>query len=134
MDFRTGESITAAQLRNGVYIWEVQNPLSFKIMHRSPIQAGSRMIVTKLRIMFDHGLKKALGMHKCFLDLKIYHYMKATSGMILSIFRSQLFRFLNNIGVISLANILYFASDLLYVKLHLVEDVSFTHNAQYKLY
>nr|QGN65506.1 replication enhancer protein [Mungbean yellow mosaic India virus] len=116
MDFRTGESITAAQLRNGVYIWEVQNPLSFKIMHHSPIQAGSRMIVTKLRIMFNHGLKKALGMHKCFLDLKIYHYMKATSGMILSIFRSQLFRFLNNIGVISLANILYFASDLLYSK------------------
>nr|AAX84784.1 AC3 [Mungbean yellow mosaic India virus] len=116
MDFRTGESITAAQLRNGVYIWEVQNPLSFKIMHHSPIQAGSRMIVTKLRIMFNHGLKKALGMHKCFLDLKIYHYMTATSGMILSIFRSQLFRFLNNIGVISLANILYFASDLLYSK------------------
>ncbi|AEX31056.1 AC3 [Mungbean yellow mosaic India virus Indonesia] len=134
MDFRTGDSITAAQLKNGVYIWEVQNPLYFKIMHHSPIQAGSRMIVTKLRIMFNHGLKKALGMHKCFLDLKIYHYMKATSGMILSIFRNQLFKFLNNLGVISLANILYFASDFLYVKLHLVEDVSFTHNVQYKLY
>nr|WGC76075.1 Replication Enhancer Protein [Mungbean yellow mosaic India virus] len=134
MDFRTGESITAAQLRNGVYTWEVQNPLSFKIMHHSPIQAGSEMVVTKLRIMFNHGLKKALGMHKCFLDLKLYHYMKATSGKILSIFRNQLLKFLNNVGVISLANILYFASDFLYVKLHFVEDVSFTHNVQYKLY
>nr|WNB50946.1 replication enhancer protein [Mungbean yellow mosaic India virus] len=134
MDFRTGESITAAQLRSGVYMWEVPNPLSFKIMHHTPIQAGSRMVVTKLRIMFNHGLKKALGMHKCFLDLKLYHYMKATSGMILSIFRNQLFMFLNNLGVISLANILYFASDFLYVKLHLVEDVSFTQNVQYKLY
>nr|ABD67441.1 REn [Mungbean yellow mosaic India virus] len=134
MDFRTGESITAAQLRNGVYIWEVQNPLSFKIMHHSPILAESRMMVTKLRIMFNHRLKIALGMHKCFLDLKLYHYMKATSGMILSIFRDQLFKFLNNLGVISLANILYFASDFLYNKLHLVEDVSFTHNVQYNLY
>nr|CAR64468.1 replication enhancer protein [Mungbean yellow mosaic India virus] len=134
MDFRTGEYITAAQLRSGVYIWEVQNPLSFKIMHHSPIRAGSRMMVTKLRIMFNHRLKKALGMHKCFLELKLYHYLTATSGMILSIFRNQLFRFLNNLGVISLANILYFASDFLYNKLHLVEDVSFTPNVQYKLY
>nr|QBQ95431.1 Replication enhancer protein [Mungbean yellow mosaic virus] len=134
MDFRTGEYITAAQLKSGVYIWEVQNPLSFKIMHHSPILAGSQMYVTKLRIMFNDGLKKALGMHKCFLDLKLYHYLTATSGMILSIFRRQLFKFLNNLGVISLANILYFASDFLYVKLHTVVDVSFTHNAQYKLY
>nr|QQL11601.1 replication enhancer protein [Mungbean yellow mosaic India virus] len=134
MDFRTGDNITAAQLRNGVFIWEVRNPLSFKIMQHRQILAGSRMMVTKLRIMFNHGLKKALLMHKCFLDLTLYHYLTATSGMILSIFRRQLFKFLNNLGVISLANILYFASDFLYVKLHLVEDVSFTHNAQYKLY
>nr|QQL11608.1 replication enhancer protein [Mungbean yellow mosaic India virus] len=134
MDFRTGEYITAAQLKSGVYIWEVQNPLSFKIMHHSPILAGSRMMVTRLRIMFNHGLKKALGMHKCFLDSKLYHYLTATSGMILLIFRRQLFKFLNNLGVISLANILYFVSDFLYVKLHSGSDVSFTHNAQYKLY
>nr|WDV40287.1 replication enhancer protein [Mungbean yellow mosaic India virus] len=134
MDFRTGEYITAAQLRSGVYIWEVQNPLSFRIMHHRPIRAGSRMMVTKLRIMFNHRLKKALGMHKCFLDLKLFHYLTATSGMILSIFRNQLFRFLNNSGVNRLAYILYFASDFLYKKLHLVEDISFTHNVQYKLY
>nr|WDV40292.1 replication enhancer protein [Mungbean yellow mosaic India virus] len=134
MDFRSGEYITAVQLRSGVYIWEVQNPLSFRIMHHRPIRAGSRMMVTKLRIMFNHRLKKALGMHKCFLDLKLFHYLTATSGMILSIFRNQLFRFLNNLGVISLANILYFASDFLYKKLHLVEDERITHNVQYKLY
>ncbi|AAD20639.1 replication enhancer protein [Mungbean yellow mosaic India virus] len=116
MDFRTGENITAAQLRSGVYIWEVQNPLSFKIMHHSPILAESRMNGHQAAHMFNHRLKKALGMHKCFLDLKLYHYMKATSGMILSIFRNQLFKFLNNLGVISLANILYFASDFLYNK------------------
>nr|WAJ60009.1 replication enhancer protein [Horsegram yellow mosaic virus] len=134
MDFRTGDNITAAQLRNGVYIWEVRNPLSFKILQHRPMGAGSRMIVTQIRLMFNHGLKKALQMHKCFLDLKLYHYMTATSGMILSIFRNQLFRYLNNLGVISLNNVLNGASHILYEKLHLVEDVSFTHNVQYKLY
>nr|UVJ88641.1 replication enhancer protein [Horsegram yellow mosaic virus] len=134
MDFRTGDNITAAQLRNGVYIWEVRNPLSFKILQHRPMGAGSRMIVTQIRLMFNHGLKKALQMHKCFLDLKLYHYMTATSGMILSIFRNQLFRYLNNLGVISLGNVLNSASHILYEKLHLVEDVSFTHNVQYKLY
>nr|ALH21967.1 replication enhanced protein [Horsegram yellow mosaic virus]QHD57737.1 replication enhancer protein [Horsegram yellow mosaic virus]QHD57770.1 replication enhancer protein [Horsegram yellow mosaic virus]UOW59953.1 replication enhancer protein [Horsegram yellow mosaic virus]UVJ88634.1 replication enhancer protein [Horsegram yellow mosaic virus] len=134
MDFRTGDNITAAQLRNGVYIWEVRNPLSFKILQHRPMGAGSRMIVTQIRLMFNHGLKKALQMHKCFLDLKLYHYMTATSGMILSIFRNQLFRYLNNLGVISIGNVLSGASHILYEKLHLVEDVSFTHNVQYKLY
>nr|QHD57776.1 replication enhancer protein [Horsegram yellow mosaic virus] len=134
MDFRTGDNITAAQLRNGVYIWEVRNPLSFKILQHRPMGAGSRMIVTQIRLMFNHGLKKALQMHKCFFDLKLYHYMTATSGMILSIFRNQLFRYLNNLGVISIGNVLSGASHILYEKLHLVEDVSFTHNVQYKLY
>nr|CAP69632.1 replication enhancer protein [Horsegram yellow mosaic virus] len=134
MDLRTGDNITAAQLRSGVYIWEVRNPLSFKILQHRPMGAGSRMTVTQIRLMFNHGLKKALQMHKCFLDLKLYHYMTATSGMILSIFRNQLFRYLNNLGVISLGNVLNGASHILYEKLHLVEDVSFTHNVQYKLY
>nr|UTQ11622.1 transcription activator protein [Mungbean yellow mosaic virus]UTQ11629.1 transcription activator protein [Mungbean yellow mosaic virus]UTQ11636.1 transcription activator protein [Mungbean yellow mosaic virus] len=134
MDFRTGDNITAAQLRNGVFTWEVRNPLSFKIMQHRQMSPGSRNYVTQIRIMFNHGLKKALLMHKCFLDLKIYHCLTATSGMILSIFRSQLFRYLNNLGVISIGNILKGASHILYEKLHHVEDVSLTHNVQYKLY
>nr|QHD57744.1 replication enhancer protein [Mungbean yellow mosaic virus]QHD57788.1 replication enhancer protein [Horsegram yellow mosaic virus]QHD57795.1 replication enhancer protein [Mungbean yellow mosaic virus]UVJ68668.1 replication enhancer protein [Mungbean yellow mosaic virus] len=134
MDFRTGDNITAAQLRNGVFTWEVRNPLSFKIMQHRQIRPGSQMYVTQIRIMFNHGLKKALLMHKCFLDLKIYHYFTATSGMILSTFSNQLFRYLNNLGVISLGNVLKGASYILYEKLHHVEDVSFTHNVQYKLY
>nr|UVJ68682.1 replication enhancer protein [Mungbean yellow mosaic virus] len=134
MDFRTGDNITAAQLRNGVFTWEVRNPLSFKIMQHRQIRPGSQMYVTQIRIMFNHGLKKALRMHKCFLDLKLYHYLTATSGMILSIFSRQLFRYLNNLGVISIGNVLQGASYILYEKLHHVEDVSFTHNVQYKLY
>nr|QHD57725.1 replication enhancer protein [Mungbean yellow mosaic virus]QHD57850.1 replication enhancer protein [Mungbean yellow mosaic virus]QPK40963.1 replication enhancer protein [Mungbean yellow mosaic virus]UVJ68675.1 replication enhancer protein [Mungbean yellow mosaic virus] len=134
MDFRTGDNITAAQLRNGVFTWEVRNPLSFKIMQHRQIRPGSPMYVTQIRIMFNHGLKKALLMHKCFLDLKLYHYLTATSGMILSIFSRQLFRYLNNLGVISIGNVLQGASYILYEKLHHVEDVSFTHNVQYKLY
>ncbi|CAA10705.1 AC3 protein [Mungbean yellow mosaic virus-Vigna] len=134
MDFRTGDNITAAQLKNGVFIWEVRNPLSFKIMQHRQIRPGSQMYVTQIRIMFNHGLKKALLMHKCFLDLTLYHYLTATSGMILSTFSDQLFRYLNNLGVISIGNVLKGASHILYEKLHHVEDVSLTHNVQYKLY
>nr|AWD30787.1 C3 [Tomato yellow leaf curl virus]AWD30793.1 C3 [Tomato yellow leaf curl virus] len=35
MDSRTGELITAPQAENGVFIWEINNPLYFKITDHS---------------------------------------------------------------------------------------------------
>nr|UFI08382.1 replication enhancer protein [Mungbean yellow mosaic India virus] len=134
MDFRTGESITAAQLRSGVYPWEVQNPVCIKIMLRSVILAAPGMMVTNLRIIFNLRLKYALWMLKRLVEMKLFHYCSKTSGMISLIFGRQLYKFLNIMGVVCLVKILYFASDFLYNKLHQVEDVSFTHNVQYKLY
>ncbi|WAB58491.1 replication enhancer protein [Cajanus scarabaeoides yellow mosaic virus] len=93
MDLRTGELITASQANNGAYIWGITNPLSFKVLtHESPWDITT-MNRTVVRIMFNHQLKKALGMHKCFLDLTIYHRFKTTSGRILIIFRNQLLRY-----------------------------------------
>ncbi|ANW06474.1 replication enhancer protein [Velvet bean golden mosaic virus] len=134
MDSRTGESITADQLRNGVFIWEIKNPLYFETLEHYPIRRGSTMMVTRMRIKFNHGLRKALQMHKCYLNLTIYHYLRTTSGMILSIFRRQLFRYLNNLGVLSISNILSGCSHVFYNVFPHVEDVNLSYDIKYKLY
>ncbi|CBA34959.1 AC3 protein [Velvet bean severe mosaic virus] len=134
MDSRTGESITATQLRNGVYTWEINNPLYFEILEHYPILPGSRMIVTRMRIKFNHNLRKALQMHKCYLNLTIFHYFRATSGMILSIFKKQLFTYINNLGVLSLNTLLSGCSHVFYNVFQQVDNVYLDYDIKYKLY
>ncbi|AFJ39284.1 transcription activator protein [Tomato leaf curl Bangladesh virus-[India:Udaipur:Gaillardia:2009]] len=72
MDSRTGEPITAAQAVNGVFTWEIQNPLYFKITehHNRPFLTNRDIIIIQLQ--FNHNLRKALGIHKCFLVYRIW--------------------------------------------------------------
>nr|ADW24245.1 REn protein [Kudzu mosaic virus] len=138
MDLRTGVSITAAQLENGVFTWEVANPLSFKIMDHDRVWYHNliqwQKFRTTIRIMFNHSLKKALGIHKAFLDLTIYHRFIQPSGRICSTFRRQLLRYINNLGVISLSTVLQACSHVLFNVFEHVDDVTLSHNVQYKLY
>nr|WPF72398.1 replication enhancer protein [Dolichos yellow mosaic virus] len=134
-DSRTGESITAAQLQSGVFIWELKNPLSFKILeHHEGFLFDPNQHRTKIRIMFNHGLKKALGIHKAFLDFVIYHRLTPQSGRILNVFRNFLSRFLNNLGIISMNNVLRGCEYVLYDVFQRIEAVDFEYNVQWKLY
>nr|WLD18030.1 REn [Chilli leaf curl virus] len=107
MDSRTGEPITAAQAKNGVFIWEITNPLYFKITehHSRPFLRNQDIITVQIR--FNHNLRKALAIHKCFLTFRIWTTLQPRTGHFLRVFRTQVLQFLlNNFAVISINNVL----------------------------
>ncbi|UTQ10239.1 AC3 [Hyptis golden mosaic virus] len=118
MDSRTGELITAPQAENGVYIWEITNPLYFKISHvENPPNTDSR--VYHIQIRFNHNLRKGLGLHKAFLNFQVWTTSVTASGTTyLSRFRHLVLLYLDQLGVISLNNVIRavrFATDKRYV-------------------
>uniref|UniRef100_A0AB38ZLT5 Replication enhancer n=1 Tax=Chilli leaf curl Salem virus TaxID=3145020 RepID=A0AB38ZLT5_9GEMI len=106
MDLRTGERITAAQATNGVSIWQVPNPLYFTILshHRRPFNSTTDLLT--VRIQFNHNLRKAWGVHKCFLAFRNGTTLQPQTGHFLRVFRTKVMRCLNNFAVISLNNVI----------------------------
>ncbi|ACD93154.1 replication enhancer protein [Tomato leaf distortion virus] len=132
MDSRTGELITAHQAENGVYIWEITNPLYFK-MHRVEDIPFTRTRVYHIQIRFNHNLRKALGLHKAFLNFQVWTTSMRASGMTyLSRFRHLVMMYLEQLGVIALNNVIRavrFATDKSYVN-HVLEN----HSIKFKFY
>nr|QBO66582.1 replication enhancer protein [Papaya leaf curl virus] len=126
MDSRTGELITAAQEMNGVYIWKVPNPLYFKITehHQRPFLMNHDIIT--VQIQFNHNLRKALRIHKCFLGFRICMTLQPPTGHFLRVFKTQVLKYLDNLGVISINTVLKSVNHVLWNVLHHVvyEDQS----------
>nr|AGZ95251.1 C3 [Papaya leaf curl Guandong virus] len=106
MDSRTGEYITAAQAENGAYIWTVPNPLYFKIIDHKNRPGNTNHDIIRLHIRFNHNLRKALGMHQCFLDFRIWTRLHPQTWRFLRVFKYQCMKYLDNLGVISLNNVI----------------------------
>ncbi|AOR05744.1 AC3 protein [Synedrella leaf curl virus] len=134
MDSRTGELITAAQAENGVYIWEIQNPLYFKIIehHNRPFLMKEDIIT--LQIQFNYNLRKALGVHKCFLVYRIWMNSQPQTGRFLRVFKTQVLKFLNNLGVISLNNVIRAVNYVLWDALTQTTFVESSHIIKFNLY
>nr|QAB47421.1 Replication enhancer protein [Chilli leaf curl virus] len=134
MDSRTGEPITAAQAENGVFIWEITNPLYFKITeHHSRPFLRSQDIIT-VQIRFNHNLRKALGMHKCFLTYRIWTTLQPQTGHFLRVFKTQVLKVLNNFAVISINNINRAVDHVLWNVLDHVVYVNQSYSIKYNLY
>ncbi|QGV12705.1 replication enhancer protein [Chili leaf curl Pakistan virus] len=105
MDSRTGEHITAAQAESGVFIWEIPNPLYFNILehHHRPFLRNQDIIT--VRIQFNHNLRRALGVHKCFLVYRIWMTSQPPIGSFLRVFKTQIVKYLDHLGVISINNV-----------------------------
>ncbi|UNA95271.1 REn [Euphorbia severe leaf golden mosaic virus] len=132
MDSRTGELITAPQAENGVYIWEITNPLYFKITHvETPLYTNTR--IYHIQIRFNHNLRKALDLHKAFLNFQVWTTSLTASGTTyLNRFRHLVLLYLDQLGVISVNNVIRavsFATDRSYVN-HVLED----HSIKFKIY
>lgn len=134
MDSRTGELITAAQAENGVYIWEIQNPLYFKITkhHERPFLMKEDII--NIRIQFNYNLRKALGIHQCFLIFQIWTRLRPQTWHFLRVFRTQVLTFLNNLGVISLNNVIRAVNYVLWDALKQTTFVESSHIIKFNLY
>nr|CRI68491.1 Replication enhancer protein [Pepper huasteco yellow vein virus] len=118
MDLRTGEPITAAQATNGVFIWELQNPLYFQIMHvETPLYTHSR--VFHIQVRANHNMRRALGLHKAYFNFQVWTTLTTISGQTyLHRFKLHVMFYLNNLGVISINNVIRavsFATDRRYV-------------------
>nr|UUV61397.1 C3 [Tomato mottle leaf curl virus] len=132
MDSRTGELITAHQAQNGAFIWEVPNPLYFKITNvENPIHTNTR--IYHIQIRFNHNLRRALDLHKCFLNFQVWATSTTASGTTyLNRFRDLVNMYLDRLGVISINNVIravQFATDKPYVN-YVLED----HSIKFKLY
>ncbi|AAD51289.1 C3 [Tomato leaf curl Bangalore virus] len=134
MDSRTGEPIAAAQTENGVFIWEIQNPLYFKITehHNRPF-LSERDIIT-VQIQFNHNLRKALGIHKCFLAYRIWTTSQPLTGHFFRVFKTQVYKFLNNLGVISINNVNRAVDHVLWSVLHHVIYVEQSYLIKFNIY
>nr|AHA80816.1 replication enhancer protein [Bhendi yellow vein mosaic virus] len=114
MDSRTGERITAAHTRNGVFIWEVPNPLYFKILSHDDRPFTTNMDIIKIRIQFNYNLRRALGVHKCFLTFRIWTTLHPQTGLFLRVFKTQVLKYLHNLGVVSINLVIKAVEHVLY--------------------
>nr|ATG84443.1 replication enhancer protein [Croton yellow vein mosaic virus] len=134
MDSRTGELITAAQAENGVFIWEIQNPLYFKILehHNRPFNMNEDIMT--IRIQFNHNLRKALGMHKCFLVFRIWMTSQPQTGRFLRVFKTQVLKYLNNLGVVSINTVIRSVDHVLWNVLHHIVYVDQSYSIKFNIY
>nr|UYO78192.1 AC3 [Tomato leaf curl Palampur virus] len=105
-DSRTGEYITADRAESGVYTWDVPNPLYFKILKHHVKPCLTHHDIIKIQIQFNHKLRKALGVHKCFLTFQIWTGLRPQTGIFLRVFKTQVLKYLDMLGVISIYNVI----------------------------
>ncbi|AAY33836.1 AC3 protein [Potato yellow mosaic virus] len=132
MDSRTGELITARQAENGVFTWEIENPLYFKI-NRVEDVLYTRTRIYSVQVRFNHNLRKALDLHKAYLNFQVWTTsMTASGSTYLARFRQLVLLYLNQLGVISINNVIKavrFATDRSYVN-YVLEN----HSIKLKFY
>ncbi|ACJ03797.1 replication enhancer protein [Mesta yellow vein mosaic virus-[India:Barrackpore:Leaf Curl:2007]] len=134
MDLRTGEPITAAQAWSGAYIWEVPNPLYFKILSHEDRPYSSNMDIITVRIQFNYNLRRALGVHKCFLTFRVWTTLHPPTGLFLRVFKTQVLKYLKNLGVISINAIIRAVDHVLYNKMEQTMFVDQYSEIKFDLY
>nr|AKQ21213.1 replication enhancer protein [Clerodendron yellow mosaic virus] len=134
MDSRTEELITAAQATSGVFIWEVPNPLYFKILSHLDRPFFRNHDIITIQIRFNHNLRRALGLHKCCIDFRIWTSLHPQTGRFLTVFRTQIMRYLDNLGVICINNVFKAVDHVLYNVIQHDIDVEISHEIKFLLY
>nr|QJA07400.1 replication enhancement protein [Tomato leaf curl Uganda virus] len=134
MDSRTGEYITAHQAMSGVNIWEIQNPLYFKITDHNIRPFNTNHDIISIQIRFNHNLRKELGIHKCFLNFKVWTTLQPQTGRFLRVFRYQVLKYLDNLGVISINTVIRAVDHVLYNVLVNTLQVTEEHEIKFNLY
>nr|AFB17985.1 replication enhancer protein [Acalypha yellow mosaic Siliguri virus] len=134
MDSRTGELITAAQATNGVFIWEVPNPLYFKITDHQSLPFRMHLDIITVQIRFNHNLRKALGLHQCWMDFKIWTALHPQTGRFLRVFNYQVLKYLDMVGVISINNVVNAVEHVMYNVLTKTAHIEQANIIKFNLY
>nr|UFP62914.1 AC3 [African cassava mosaic virus] len=136
MDLRTGELITAPQALNGVYTWDINNSLYFAITRheQGPFGVNQDIITVQGLFRFNHNLWKVLGIHKCFINFRIWTTLQLQTGLFLRVFRYQVLKYLDNMGVISINNVIRAGDHVLFNVIAKTIKCQLTHEIKFKLY
>nr|AAW50890.1 replication associated protein [Begomovirus sp. CR-2004-3] len=134
MDSRTGEPITAAQAWSGAYTGSFQIPLYFKILSHDNRPFTMNMDSIKIRIQFNYNLRRARGVHKCFLTYRIWTTLRPPTGLFLRVFKTQVLKYLNNLGVISINSIIMAVEHVLYNRIEQTMYVEQSSEIKFDLY
>nr|APP87727.1 Ren/C3 [Grapevine geminivirus A]ASJ80943.1 Ren/C3 [Grapevine geminivirus A] len=101
LDSRTGESLTSQQTQTGVYSWTLKNPLYVTIIQSWDIflPKGKGF---KIQFRANHNMRKALGLHKCWITYRVWTTLK-TFGLISlqNRIRDRILSYFDSVGVIS---------------------------------
>nr|UXB54294.1 replication enhancer protein [Squash leaf curl China virus] len=133
-DSRTGEYITVDRAESGVYIWMVPNPLYFKILKHDIRPCLEEHDIIKVQIVFNHNLRRALGLHKCAITFRIWTGLRPPTGIFLRVFKTQVLKYLDMIGVIGIYNVIRAAYHVLDNVLEKTIDVWTTYDVKLNLY
>nr|QBL07486.1 AC3 protein [Tomato leaf curl New Delhi virus] len=133
-DSRTGENITADRAESGVFIWDVPNPLYFKVLKHDSRPCLTNHDIIKVQVQFNHNLRKALGLHKCFLTFQIWTGLRPPTGIFLRVFRTQVLKYLNMLGVVGICNVIRAVYHVLDNVLHKTIDVWTTYDVKINIY
>nr|UZH24583.1 replication enhancer protein [Chayote yellow mosaic virus]UZH24589.1 replication enhancer protein [Chayote yellow mosaic virus]UZH24595.1 replication enhancer protein [Chayote yellow mosaic virus] len=134
MDLRTGELITAHQAQNSVFIWELTNPLYFKIVDHIERPCNSDHDILSIQIRFNHNLRKALGIHKCFLNFRVWTTLRPPTGRFLRVFKTQVLKYLDSVHVISINFVIRAVAHVLNSVLTGTIDVIENHEIKFNMY
>nr|UZH95422.1 AC3 [Tomato leaf curl New Delhi virus] len=133
-DSRTGEYIIADRAESGVFIWDVPNPLYFKVLKHDSRPCLTNHDIIKVQVQFNHNLRKALGLHKCFLTFQIWTGLRPPTGIFLRVFRTQVLKYLNMLGVVGICNVIRAVHHVLDNVLHKTIDVWTTYDVKINIY
>ncbi|ABC54994.1 C3 protein [Tomato leaf curl Philippines virus - [LB]] len=133
MDSRTGEPITAAQGENGVYTWTITNPLYFQISQHDKMPFLKNHDIITVQIQFNHNLRKALGIHQCFLICQIWTHLHPQTWRFLRVFKYQCMKYLYSLGVISINNVIRAIKHVLFDVIKTI-DVQISHIIKFSIY
>ncbi|CAA59225.1 replication-enhancer protein [Tomato pseudo-curly top virus] len=105
MDSRTGELLTYTQCQTGCYFDDIKNPIYFRLQNTTTMATGNKIITLQIRA--NHNLRKVLGLQICWLNLVVLSVSPRLSGeALLDRFKFHVMKHLNNLGVISINNVI----------------------------
>nr|QLJ85082.1 putative replication-enhancer protein [Sesame curly top virus] len=121
-DFRTGEPITAMESRIGTYIWEVPNPLYLKQIY---FHRFGPVFQARWQIRFNNNLRRHLNLHKFWMEFTITGTHRTLTGhRFLTTFSRRLYRYLDNLGVISIQLVVRGIKYVMYEEFEFVSSIS----------
>ena len=133
MDFRTGEDIKPLVANAGVFSWELKNPIWIRVQDLTWLNNNPQVYHVHMR--FNHNLRKPLHLNKCWISFRLQtQHKRCWEPSFKRILHHFIFRFLDNIGVISI-NYVIRAINALFDNHEWITDVrDIEYNVQESLY